>query len=228
MMVLNLGFSQSQEIAEGDSIPWEIRKQSFIYTTAKSFNDLDMVKSALYNLIAENPYNASLYDSLAMIYYQKAQYVSAAIVAEQATKLNPQNMFTAEIAAVSFEAVGVKEKALGYYEKLYLNNSSINTLYKMAFLQMEVGRYAESNTSLDIIIGTPEAKENMIVFPTVNQKGQNVSLEVASYRIKAMIEEEKGNTEEAKAKYLEVLKMEPNFQVVQQQLRELTKKEEAE
>ena len=221
-------FGQSQEVVPKDSIPWELRKQSIIYNTATAFNDPVVAKVALYNLIAENPGNHTLYDSLALIYFQYNQNVSAALVAQQAIQLNPRDMFATKIAASAFEQIGAADKALIHYEKLYLTDGNISVLYKMAFLQMELKRFAEANTSTDIIIGDPSAKEINIVFPTTDNAGQEVSLDIAAYRIKAMIEEARGNTDLAKAKYLEVLEMKPGFQIVQQQLRELTKMKEEE
>ena len=215
--------AQSQEVAPGDSIPWELRKQSFIYSTANLFSDPLIARMSLYNLLAENPTNVALYDSLALSYLQFNQNASAALVAQQALRIDPSDMFATEIAASSLEQIGAKDRALGFYEKLYLNNQDINTLYRVAFIQYELQRYAEATTNLDIIIENPKAAEELIVFPTTDRQGQNVPLTVAAHRIKAMMEEAKGNTEVAKAKYLEVLEMSPGFQVVQQQLRELTK-----
>lgn len=215
--------AQSQEIAPGDSIPWELRKQSFIYNTALQFNDPLVARIALYNLLAENPGNSALYDSLAISYLEYNQSASAALVAQQAIRINPNDLFAVEVAAAGFDQVGAKDKSLVNYEKLYLNNQDINTLYKIAFLQYELKRFTEATTSLDIIIEDTEAKESTIVFPTTDRQGQEVALDIAAHRVKAMIEEAKGNTEVAKVKYLEVLEMYPGFQVVQQQLRELTK-----
>jgi len=220
--------AQSQEIAPGDSIPWELRKQSFIYSTANVFNDPLVARIALYNLLAENPGNVALYDSLALSYLQFNQNASAALAAQQAIRINPNDMFATEIAATALEQIGAKDRALGFYEKMYLSNQDINTLYKVSFLQYELQRYTEAETSLDIIINDETSKETQIVFPTTDRQGQEVPLTVAAYRIKAMMEEAKGNTEVAKAKYLEVLEMLPGFQVVQQQLRELTQQIEEE
>ena len=85
LAVLSVGYAngQSQEIAKGDSIPWELRKQSFIYNSAKLFNDPLVARMALYNLLAENPANPALYDSLALSYLQYNQSASAALVAQQ-------------------------------------------------------------------------------------------------------------------------------------------------
>lgn len=214
---------QSQEKIQGDSIPWEIRKQSFIYNSAKLFNDPVMARVALYNLLAENPGNVALYDSLAVLYLQYNQNPSAAIVAKQALEIDPQDQFAMEIAASALDNLNAKDQALVYYEKLHLSNGDINTLYKISFLQFELERFAEASTSLDIIIGDPESDESVIVFPTSDGAGQNVKLKVAAHRVKAMILESKGDKETAKAKYLEVLEMHPGFQIVQQQLRELSK-----
>lgn len=226
LIVCGLGYSsfaQSQETAQGDTIPWELRKQAFIYNSAELFNDPLVARMAIYNLLSENPSNVPLYDTLALSYLQYQQYSSAALVAQQALRINPDDMFAVEIAATSFDNIGVKDKALSFYEKIHLANGDINVLYKISFLQYELERFAESNTSLDIIIGDPQSKEIMITFPTAEGTGQQVTLEVSAHRVKAMIEVAKGNTEEAKVKYLEVLEMHPGFQVVQQQLRELTK-----
>lgn len=222
------GVTQSQEMSPGDSIPWELRKQSFIYNTAKVFNDPMVARMALYNLLAENPGNPALYDSLALSYFQYNQYASAALASQQGLRINPNDMFAVEIAAASFDQIGAKDKALGHYEKLYLDNQDINTLYKIGFLQYELERFAEATTSLDIVLANEKAKEYAIVFPTADRQGQEVYLDAAAFRVKAMIEESKGNIEEAKAKYLEVLEMSPGFQIVQQQLRELTKSKESE
>ena len=216
-------FGQVREAMPEDSVSRELRKQSIIYNTAMAFNDPAVAKIALYNLITEDPGNHKLYDSLALIYYRYNQNVSAALVAQQAVRLNPDDQFATEIAATALEQIGALDKALTYYEKLYLSNSNLNILYKMSFLQMELERFAEADTSADIIIGDPAAKEITIVFPAIDNAEQEASLDIAAHRIKAMIEEATGNTDLAKAKYLEVLQMKPGLQVVQQQLRDLTK-----
>lgn len=228
--VLSVGFAnaQSQEVAPGDSIPWELRKQSFIYNSAKLFNDPLIARMALYSLLSENPTNPALYDSLAWSYLQYNQSASAALVAQQSLQLNPQNQFAMEVAATGFDQLGVKDKALTNYEKLHLASGDINVLYKISFLQMELKRFTEANTSLDIIIGDPRAEENTIRFPNTAGTGQEVTLKVAAHRVKAMVLQGQGNLEGAKAKFLEVLEMQPGFEIVQQQLRELTKPETGE
>jgi len=218
--------AQSAEMAEGDSIPWEIRKQSFIYNSANLFNDPQVAKMALYSLIAENPGNPALYDSLALIYLRFNQMASAALVSQQSLQINKDNLFATEVAASAFDNLGVKDRAIPYYETLYLANNDLNILYKIAFLQLELERYGEAVTGVDIIMNDESSKSQMIVFPTEDNQGQDVPLNVAAHRIKAMIEEAKGNVDEAKKLYLATLEMYPGFQVVQGQLQLLNKPEE--
>ncbi len=217
------GIGQSLEKAEGDSLPWELRKQVFIYNSAKSFNDLQVAKMALYNLLSENPSNVALYDTLALIYLEYNQFASAALVAKQALQISPNDIFATEVAAAAFDNLGVKDKAVSYYETLYLSNNDVNTLYKIAFLQLELERYNEAVTSADIVIANPESEHSTILFPTEDGQGQEVPLNVATHRIKAMVEESKGNLDEAKQLYLQTLKMHPGFQIVQRQLQEAGK-----
>lgn len=218
-------FSQSTEMAEGDSIPWELRKQSFIYNSSRMFNDTQVSKMALYNLISENPSNFALYDSLSLIYLQFNQFASAALVAQRSLQLNPQNLFATEVAATSFDNLGVRDKAIPYYETLYLSNNDLNILYKISFLQLELERFGESITSVDIILNHADAEKSNIVFPTQDNAGQEVTLKVAAHRVKAMVAESQGKEDEAKQLYLKTLEMHPGFEVVQSQLQALNKKD---
>lgn len=224
-VVSQVSVGQSMEKVEGDSIPWEIRKQSFIYNSANLFNDPQVAKMAIYNLLAENPGNAALYDSLSLIYLQYNQFTSSALVSQQSLRINPNNMLAIEVAATSFDNLGVKEKAIPHYETLYLANNDITLLYKIAFLQMELGRFGEAVTSVDIIMENSESEELDIRFPTEDRNGQMVKLKVAAHRIKAMVEEAKGNKDAAMQLYLKTLEMHPGFEIVQGQLQALNKSE---
>ena len=215
--------AQSQEKLAGDSIPWELRKQTFIYTTAKLFNDPSVMKMSLYNLISENPSNPALYDSLALIYLDIKQFASAALVAQQSLQLNSNNLFASEIAANAFDNLGIKDRAIPHYESLYLANNDVNVLYRIAFLQMELGRHGEANTSVDIIMQNVDSDNYNIVFPKQDGDTQEVPLKVAAHRIKAMVAQSKGETEEATKLYLKTLEMHPGFEIVQQQLQAVRK-----
>jgi tetratricopeptide (TPR) repeat protein len=177
---------------------------------------------ALYNLLAENPNNISLRDSLALIYFEQQQYASAALVAQQVVEVMPNDMFAVEIAAICFETLGVPSKALKYYQKLYLNNTdNIELLYQMTFLQIELGLNEEAMASAETLSNHPRSEESTLIFPTESGGGQEVNMKLAAIRLKGIIEEERGNSDKAKEFYANVLSQMPDFYVVQTQLDEL-------
>ena len=70
-----------------------------------------------------------------------------------------------EIAALSFEQIGASERALKYYESLYLLRNDIMILYQLSFLQYRLKRLNEAFTNVDIIIADTTSNEVQIIFP---------------------------------------------------------------
>lgn len=223
ILAASLGsFAQEAEATSNDTIPRALAKKVFIYNAAKLYNDPVISRMALYDLLSENPNNIALRDSLALSYLQDQQYASAALVSQEVVSAVPDNMFAAEIAAVSFERLGVKSKALNFYEKLYLNDpDNVDRLYKMAFLQLDLKLFEESLNTSNQLIEHPKASEMKLVFPTENGQGQEVSMKLAAIRLKALVEQERGNKEMARKYLAEVLTEAPTFEVVVKQLESL-------
>lgn len=207
-----------QQPAQRDSIPFELRKQAYIYSMATKYSDPQVARTALYNLLAINPNSSSIMDSLALLYLDYQQYASAALVAQDAMKINPDDMFATEVAAVAFENLGIKNRAVEYYEKLYLNNNDLGTLYKVSFLQLDLKRHGEALVNADAIIQSPEAEEIKLLFPVSKNENQEISMKVAAIRLKGMIEEDKGNVAEAKAFYQQALDAAPEFVILKEQI----------
>jgi len=202
----------------------ELAKKIFIYNASKQYNDPTITRMALYSLLAENPNNVSLRDSLALLYFEQQQYASAALVAQEVVGAVPSDMFAAEIAAISFERLGVKNKALGFYEKLYLDNTDdLNTLYKMGFIKYDLKLYEEASLTAEQLLTHKLTKETKLIFPTADGKGQEVSMEMAAIRLKGMIAAAKGDKVKAKEHFNQVLKAVPTFELIKQQLAELDK-----
>lgn len=211
------------EQASMDSIPFELRKQAYIYTLAQKYNDAPVARMALYNIIAMNPNSSQLLDSLAILYYQYQLYASAAIVSNDAMALNPQDAFATEISAVAFENLGVKNRAADSYEKLYLLNNDLTYLYKLSFLQMDLKRYGEAATNANVIMEAPEAKTTKLIFPVGEKETQEIPLNVGAIRLKGMIAEAEGKKDEAKKYYQQALQLAPDFDLLKKQLSEMDK-----
>lgn len=214
---------QAEQQVVQDSIPFELRRQAYIYSLGQKYNDPVISRMALYNLLSVNPNSPQLLDSLALLYYQYQQFASAALVSRDAMLVNPEDAFAAEISAISFESLGVKNKAVDSYEKLYLLNNDLGTLYKLAFMQLDLKRYGEAITNADVIIESPQSEELKLIFPVDEKKNQEVSMKAAAVRLKGMIEADKGNKAEAKKYYQEALTLEPEFAVLKKQIADLDK-----
>lgn len=221
LLLTQFSYAQIKEgtAQKADSVDFD--RQFFIYQLAKKYNDFSMAKTALYNMLSIAPSNVAILDSLAVIYYDYQQYTSSALISQDIVKINPDDMLATELAAVSFDNLGVKARALPYYEKLYLERNDVNILYRMAFLQYELKRYTEGITSVDILIDSEQTKNEVVIFPKNDNENQQVSMLAAAYRLKAMINQQQGNNEEARNNYNKALELAPDFALAKQQLESL-------
>src|SRR5688572_11861868 len=71
------------------------------YATAIRWNDADVARSALYDLIIENPSTDSLIAALGYEYFQSQKYASALLVAQDLLARDSKNPGYLELAAVS-------------------------------------------------------------------------------------------------------------------------------
>ena len=188
------------------------------YATALQWNDYEVAKDALYDLIIENPGNDSLILDLAVYYYQNQKSASAVLVSTELLKRNPKNMSALEISAAGYEALGVMDKSLQNYESLYLLTNNVSTLYKMAFLQYRMKRYKESEASAAIIMANKEADSMKASYNGADGKTKEYPIKVAVINLKGMLALEQGDKIGAKKLFQEVLVKAPDFVLAKENL----------
>jgi len=191
------------------------------YGAAAQWNDYDVVKDALYDLIVENPQNDSLIYSLAMLYYDNQKFASSMLVSQTLLARDPKNLGYLELSAVSGEAVGVYDRALQNYESLFLLTNNPGTLYKIAFLQFDLKRFAECNTNIDILLAKPEALSLKATFNDAENKPKEYPLKVALLNLKGLVAQEQGDKAAAKKYFEEALAAAPDFVPAKQNLGKL-------
>lgn len=223
IVVFTSNAQDQKQQAPTDSLPFDIQKNAFIYSIASRYSDIEVSRMALYNILAYNPNNVAILDSLALMYVDNQQYASAVLASQDALRINPNDLLATEIAAVSFENLGLKDRSITYYETLYLDNQNITTLYKIAFMQFDLKRFGEALNSADILIASSETAEKNLIFQKNQNQNQEVSMLAAAYRLKGMVEAEKGNIAEAKAHFEKALEVAPDFVIVKYQLEQLDK-----
>lgn len=220
LIVLFVLLSTMNEVFAQDSEA--MKRQRFIFENATKFNDPVVARTALYNMLAMNPNNNDILDSLAVYYFEYGQYASAAIVSKEAQKRNPDNILAYEIAAISFESLQIKDRALTEYESLFLKNNNTFTLYKIAFLQYDLERFNEANTSADILLRRKEVAEQTIAFQKTDETQQEVPLSAALYNLKGIIAVQLDKPDEAEEMFNKALEVAPEFELAQINLKDVT------
>ena len=191
------------------------------FNVAMRFNDSDAAKDALYDLIVENPGNDSLFLDLAFMYFENQKYPSAILVCQELMARNKNNTTAIELAASSFEALNIYDKALQHYETLYLQTNAYPALYKMAFLQYDLKRFKECSATSDILLSKKEADELKVSYPTSDNKSKEYPIKVAVLNLKGLVARENGDTPGAKKFFEQALAMAPDFVQAKENLAKL-------
>lgn len=191
------------------------------YAVAQRWGDYDVAKDALYDLIAEFPGNDSLIFSLAYFYYENQKHASCAVVCNDLLARNSKNVAALELSAISYEGLGIKDKALQNYESLFLITSSNSTLYKMASLQYDLKRYGESLTNSDILLAKPQTDSLKVVFNDAKNNAKEYPLKAAIFNLKGLSFKAQGDAANARKAFEEALKIEPAFEAAKQNLASL-------
>lgn len=219
LLILATCLSSSGQDAK-ESEPY--KQEKAVYQLGSRYADVEIARNAIYNLMAMDPNDASLLDSLAYMYYDYQKYTSCLLVCLDIIKRNPDHLPALEMSGVAYESLGLKDKALTAYESIYLRNNSVLTLYKMAILQLDLNRLGESMTNVGILLEKEETKEAKVSINTPQGPSQ-ISLTAAVYNLKGLIESSQENKEAARTSFQEALTLEPDFTVAKNNLEELDK-----
>ena len=182
------------------------------YAMAIKWNDAEMAKDALYDLIIQNPQNDSLIFNLAYYYYDNQEYAPAMLVTQELVARQPKNPGYLELSGASFEALGILDRALQNYETLYLLTNSTPSLYKIAFLQFDLKRNSESLTNVNILLTKPDLADYPVGFSDAQGQPKDYPMQVAVMNLKGLLLEGNGDKEGARKVYNEILQISPDFQ----------------
>lgn len=215
-------FAQDAKVEQDDKSPiyWLYDAH---YRMAIQYNDFPEAKSALYNLVLLEPQNDSLRYNLAYIYFDAGQYPSTILACKDVLAMNPSHLGALELTGISFENLGLKDKALPNYEKIYMVSSNLNALYKMAFLQYDLKKYAECSVNIDILLENRDMDNANVVFTDENNGSKEFPMKVAVLNLKGLVNKDLGNKELAKKAFDEALAISPDFELAKTNLEALSK-----
>jgi len=200
----------------------EYAKAMAVYNQAQLYNDIEVQKAALYDMLVLDPGDSSVMRTLSEYYYNNRRYTSSALVAMDLLKKYPGNMVATEIAALSYEQLRIYDKAIEYYQEMWLKLDDNNILYQIAYLQYSIKRYEEANTNIGIL--ESKLKDDAIITLT-KQDGstQDVKFKAALKNLSGLMSLDQGNKEDAKARFNEALTLSPDFEAAKMGLAEASK-----
>ena len=176
----------------------EFDLQNSIYKKAKSYNDPSVAINSLYKMIAIQPENVLLKDSLMREYLTISQWAPSYMISREILAMQPNNLFALEVSCISLQNLGLKQQALNEYESLYLRSDRIDVLYTISFLQFELKNFTESLTNLDILINNSETEEMSVSVSKSDNSVQEVLIRAQLNYLKGLIYLEQSKNEDAK------------------------------
>ena len=185
--------------------------QKSIYEKAKSYNDPNVAISALYNMVALQPDNLLLKDSLMREYLSLSQWAPTYMISREIMALQPNNNFALEVSCVALQNLGLKQEALNEYESLYLRTDRVDVLYTISFLQFELKNLNESLTNLNILLENEQTEEMMVSVNKNQNERQEVSMRAQLNYLKGLVFLEQGKNDLAKESFNSAIELSPEF-----------------
>ncbi len=225
VVLLACGFGSVHAQTSADSIPRLDAKtknalnvaDQLAYQAALRYNDLQIAKVKLYDLMVRNPEDLRYMEALGSLYFESGENASAALVAMDLLKVNDKNVSALEVAAYSLEQLGAFDRALPYYESLNLLTGDNFSLYKSAYLQYSMKRYAEAINSISMLAKNAKPDEK-IGFAVSEAETQQVNMKAAALNLKGLVYLDQNSKAEAKAAFNEAIALEPNFKQAKENL----------
>ncbi len=189
---------------------FEIQKS--IYEKSKSYNDPNVAISALYNMIAIQPDNILLKDSLMREYYAISQWAPAYMISREILLADSENLIALEISCITLQNLGLKQQALNEYETLYLKTDRTDILYTISYLQFELKNFNESLTNLDILINNSLTEEMYVSVSKSDNSRQDILMRAQLHYLKGLIYSEQNNKDLAKISFEKSVEISSDFQ----------------
>lgn len=215
--LFNFSMAQNKEVQNSNLY----KHYQMKYVFGMKYNDTEIAKSAIYSMISLDPTDDSLKFNLCYMYFDEGQFASSLFVASDILSRNARSREALEVAAISYERMGLRDKAVDTYESLYMIDNSPNILYQMAALQFELKRFKECKNNLNILAQRPKAKEIKVNMPKSERENQQVTLEAAAYNLLGLVEKEQGNKAEARKHFQKAIEIDPEFAMAKENVAEL-------
>lgn len=207
--------SNSNNVTNTEEVTKKIVNEEGIYrtvlTNSLKYNDVSTAILACHYLLAVNPQNTTLKDTLAMLYFESRSFLQTIMLAGEILQSNPDNSKMLEIQAIAQQNLGLIKESLETYEKLYKKTKSLLHAYQIATLQFALKRYGECEATLAQIIQDTNSEKEKVNVIIGNQGQQEVIIKAACLNMAGVIYMEQNQDDKAKKLFEEALKIDKDF-----------------
>jgi len=202
-------------IAQNDDA---IKNAKTKYNRSIKYNDFQVAKNAIYDLMALEPNNFSYLDSLAYIYFEFNQFASAALVSRDALKRNPNNQNILQISAKSLDQLGALDQSLKMYQKLYTVSDDAYVLYEVIQKQYDLKKYDDAMINTELLLGKRIVDGSSVYAKDEAGNEIEVPFKAVIKNLQGMIARGQGNNESAKKYFNSALSLAPNYALAKENL----------
>lgn len=201
-------------IAQTSSV--EIEKSKL--TQALNYGDKEVATNAMYNIIAIEGPQSTYKDSLAYLYFNRRNYLSCYLVAQDVLQVRPNNEEILEMSAFALESLGAGEKAIEEYQKLLTSSNSNYYAYKISEMQYELQKYDDAFVSIQKAASLSDEGRHVITYQINQNYNQQVALKAAIPYLEGMIYLAKSDQSKAKVAFEKAVAAFPDFILAKEKL----------
>jgi len=195
-----------------------IKKAKDKYNISLRYNDVQVAKNALYDLMLLEPANTSYLDSLAYMYFEFNQYASAALVSRDALKQNPNNQVMLQIGAKSLDQLGALDQSLKMYQKLYNISDNAYALYEVIQKQYALKKFEDAMINSELLLGKPLVNGSQVYAEDAEGNEIQIPFKAVVKNLQGLIARGQGDEESAKKYFNSALSLAPNYALAQENL----------
>jgi tetratricopeptide (TPR) repeat protein len=189
-----------------------------IYKNALKYNDFTVAKNSVFKMMALNPSDKTLRDTLLFLYFNAGSYAQSVLLSREILAESSSNTTVLLIKAMSEQNLGLIKESLEDYEKLYPQTKELFQLYQIAVLQYQLRRFGECSTSIAEILKSEKSATEKVSINLDQNQSQEVILKAAALNIRGVMYLEEKRDEEAKADFTQALVIQPDFELAKNNL----------
>jgi predicted Zn-dependent protease len=196
----------------------EIKRAKTKYSVSMRYNDFQVAKGAIYDLLALEPTNMAYLDSLAYMYFEFNQYASAALVSRDILRVKPNNQTIMQIGAKSLEQLGALEESLKMYQKLYNSSDDAYILYEIIQKQYALKKYDDAMINSELLLGKRIVDGSRVYAEDEGGNEIEVPFKAVIKNLQGLIARAQGDEESAKKYFNSALTLAPNYALAKENL----------